>query len=173
MRCASGHSVCRRAGLWRQRIQIDGIPRIVGHGGVMGGLLEDGGEAKFARVVSTGDSRRVFVVVVAGCWYSDCGRVSRSWFTFSGCGIGPKICSMYDPTRSDGDRVWLCSATPKSIYRDGESAKHARARRVQHLPIHPLGLRDPRQDTPTANCRYPVFSLFHCPNDTLTCILSI
>lgn len=66
----------------------------------MGGLLEDGGEAKFARVVSTGDSRRVFVVVVAGCWYSDCGRVSRSWFTFSGCGIGPKICSMYDPTRS-------------------------------------------------------------------------
>lgn len=66
MRCASGHSVCRRAGLWRQRIQIDGIPRIVGHGGVMGGLLEDGGEAKFARVVSTGDSRRVFVFVVAG-----------------------------------------------------------------------------------------------------------
>jgi hypothetical protein len=45
MCCATGHGVGGRAGLWWKRIHIDGIPRVVGHCGVMGGLL-GGGEAE-------------------------------------------------------------------------------------------------------------------------------
>jgi hypothetical protein len=65
MRCATGHCVRGCAGLWWKRIQIDGIPRIVGHGGVTGGLLDDGRESVFERSVAMRQSRDVLVFGVA------------------------------------------------------------------------------------------------------------
>jgi len=48
MRSAAWHDVCRRAGLGWERICVDRLPRIVGHGGVMNVWSISAGQAEFA-----------------------------------------------------------------------------------------------------------------------------